>query len=414
VGTLTVAENVALTRGFARRARLIDWRGVQQRAREALSTIGVEIDVQAEVEDLSRAEQSLVAIARAVASDCRALVLDEPTASLPAADVARLFNAIERLRSQGVAVLYVTHRLDEVFEIADRVVVLRDGRLVADEPVSTMTPSGLVELIVGTTAPAHERGEPDRSGTTVVRLSNVRLGDGPATVSLDIRAGEIIGLAGLRGAGQELLGRGIAGVERLVVEFGELHGRRLHGGDLRRALAEHTGFASSHREREGLAMTLTVRENLFMNPGADGSGFASWLSPRRERAKAIGLGESVALRPNLPDVVVGTLSGGNQQKVVLARWLFLSPDLLVLEEPTMGIDVGARAEIYGLLRRAASEGLAVVVVSSDFEELAQVCQRVIVLDRGRAAGELYGDDITVSRVTDLATAGAGHETVSVA
>jgi len=412
VDTMTVAESVAMTRGFPLRGLLIDWPTVRRTARDSLVVLGASIPVDTAIGDLSRADRSIVAIARAVTGECRLLVLDEPTASLPDADVQRLFAVVRGLRARGVSVLYVTHRLDEVFTIADRLTVLRDGRVAASSDVADVTHEQLVRLIVGGEPPARVATSSQGVRQEVLRLSNIALAaDRRPVPELRVHYGEILGLVGLRGAGQELLGRGLAGVERMDFASLESNGVSFTHRQAQNYLKEHVGFASSRREQEGLAMTLTVRENLFLNPGAAGRRTMSWISRTSERTQAKKVGASVGLPPNRSEATVATFSGGNQQKVVLGRWLSTKVRVLVLEEPTMGIDVGARAEIYELIRQAVTrDGLSVVIVSSDYEELTLLCHRVLVLDRGAVARELTGGHITVDSITQFSSGGrAGKE-----
>jgi ribose transport system ATP-binding protein len=406
VDTMSVAESIALTRGFPRRAGLIDWREVRRVAKDALAVVGARIPVDAVISGLSRADRSIVAIARAITDDCTVLVLDEPTASLPDADVRRLFVILKGLRDRGVSILYVTHRLDEVFQIGDQMTVLRDGHVVACAAVAETTHEQLVRLIVGGEPPQRDRTTTESGSRDIIRLCGVALADDrPPLDEVRLRVGEILGLVGLRGGGQELLGRGLAGVEPVEIDSVEIDGVSIPRRHAARHLQRAIGFVSSRREQEGLAMTLTVRENLFMNPAAAGRRLVSWIARRRERDNAARVGESLQLIPNRPETVAGTLSGGNQQKVVLGRWLSTNVRALVLEEPTMGIDVGARAEIYRLIRRAAGAGLSVVVVSSDYEELALLCHRALVLDRGSVVKELEGRDVNVDNITHYATGG---------
>jgi ribose transport system ATP-binding protein len=404
IGSATVAENIALTRGFPRRCGLVDWKQVHTRAEAAMAAIGSGIAVGSLVSDLTRAEQSMVAIARAVDTDCSVLVLDEPTASLQDEDVQSLFRVVRRLVAGGVSILYVTHHLDEVFELADRVTVMRDGRVVADGPVGDFSHLDLVRLIVGADLRVRmRRAVCAADAPEVLALGGVQLSAATPPMDVVLHAGEIVGLAGLRGAGQELLGRGLAGVEPLSVGACRVGGEPTPVDDVAARLRGTVGFASSRRETEGLAMTLTVRENMYLNPALVGNGPLTYVAPRAERRRAADLGSTVHLRPNRPDAAVGTLSGGNQQKVVLARWLSSNRAVLVLEEPTMGIDIGARAEIYDLIQKAAADGRTVVVVSSDFEELATLCGRVLVLDRGRLVRELIGDAVTEDAVMNAAS-----------
>jgi len=409
VETMSVAEAVALTRGFPRRFGLISWRAVRDQATRVLETVGAVIPVDTLIGDLSRADRSIVAIGRAITEGCRLLVLDEPTASLSDADVHRLMTLIDGLRQRGVSVLYVTHRLDEVYEIADRLTVLRDGRTVTTQRTAEVPIAQLVSLIVGSTLAKHTPiGRSVGLGERVLRGRGIVLSpDRPELKEFNVHAGEILGVAGLRGSGQEVLGRGLAGFANLPMDGLDTSEGSLRGSAAQRWLRRNIGFASSKREQEGLALGLSVRENLFINPGARGRPILSWISPNRERQAASRTGTDLQLRPNRPDAVSGTLSGGNQQKVILGRWLVTDRPLLVLEDPTMGIDVGARAEIYGVIERLASEGRSIVVVSSDFEELTLICHRVVVLDRGSLAAELRGDQVTVDAITHYCAGGQG-------
>jgi ribose transport system ATP-binding protein len=400
---MSVAENVALARGFPRgRFGTIDRRAAEAIARDTLARVGCDVDPTTRVGSLGRTEKSLVAIARALASDCDVLVLDEPTASLPAHDVERLFAVLATLKSRGVAMIYVSHRLDEIFRVADRVVVLRDGALVADAPVAETTPDALVRLIVGRAtfdAFAKTARPPGPVRLEVRGLSTADAGP----LDLDLAGNELLGLVGLRGAGQEGVGRALFGA---VPHAGtvRLDGRTLDLSSPVAALREGVGLMARDRGEEAVAAGLGVRENLFLNPAAAGRGLLSALSPRREGRRAAQIGRTVNLRPNAPELPIEALSGGNQQKVVVARWLATGRRLLVAEDPTAGVDVGAKAEIYGLLARALDAGLAVVVVSTDFEEVAQICGRALVFSRGRIVAELAGAALTAEALISAASA----------
>jgi len=403
VGSMSVAESIALVQGFPRRRGLISWPRVAGIAQAALDVVGASIPLASLVSELSRADQSVVAVARAVSRDCRVIVLDEPTASLGEDEVRRLFAVIRQLALGGVSVIYVSHRLDEIFQIANRVTVLRDGRVVSDNEIGDLDHDKLVELIVGSQMAKRVRAAVPAPGDELIALRGLRIDTDTDPFDLCLNAGEIVGAAGLRGAGQEQLGRSLAGVEPILVDHFAVRGSPVGPRKASAVLAQLAGFASSRREQEGLAMTLSVRENMFMNPGARGQSPLRWTSHRTERKQADVLGASVQLQPNAPDNTVATLSGGNQQKVILGRWLSVDRPLLVLEEPTMGVDVGARAEIYGLIERAAAGGLAVLVVSSDFEELESLCHRVLVLDRGSLAVELSGGEVTQDAIIRAAS-----------
>lgn len=399
---MTVAENVGLAQGFSRRGGLIDWRQTEARSLEALRLVGIDFDPTTRVQNLTRTEKSLVAIARALAVEADVLVLDEPTASLPADEVERLFEALRPLKSRGVGIIYVSHRLDEIFRIADRVAVLRDGRLVGQQAVSDTTPDQLVQMIVGRPAAQMFKKAHLKPGKTVLEVRDlVCAGAGPVT--FELRQGELLGLVGLRGAGQENVGRALFGAE----PFGGtvlLNDAPPDLSNPQAAMQSGIGLIARDRTEESVAMALSLRENTFLNPSASGRSLFSVLSPRREAASAHAIGERVGLRPNDQDLAIEALSGGNQQKVVVGRWLATNRTLLIAEDPTAGVDVGAKAEIYRLIASALEEGLAVIVVSTDFEEVAHICHRTLVFSRGVIVKELAGDALTNAAVIHAASA----------
>ncbi len=404
VDWMTVAENIALGVGYRRARGLISWRRTRERAAEALALFDVSIDPDARILALSRTERSLVAIARALAADAEIIVLDEPTASLPADEVERLLAGLRDLRRTGVAMIYVSHRLDEVFAVADRVAVLRDGSLVACKPVADVDPAGLVTAIVGAAPSQVFARAPAPAGPIRLALSGfTTMGAGP--VDLALRGGEIVGLVGLRGAGQEAIGRALFGTRPILGGETSLDGAPFRPGSPSHAIACGLGLLAGDRVGESLGMSLSVRENMFLNPGALGRALLRPRAIGRECDEAAAAGARTGLRPNDPRRAVETLSGGNQQKVVLARWLALARRVLVLEEPTAGVDVGAKAEIYTLLRHALADGLAILVVSTDFEEVSNICHRALVFSRGIVATEIDGDALSVASILAAASAG---------
>ncbi|MEU0723843.1 sugar ABC transporter ATP-binding protein [Streptomyces sp. NPDC006140] len=405
VDWMTVAENIALTTGYARRAGLISWRRTRERCVGALRIVAGHLDPDAPVSALAPADRSLVAIARALAARARLIVLDEPTARLPAADSARLFSVLHDLRDRGHAVLYVSHRLDEVYQVADTFAVLRDGRLVSHGPLAGHSPARLVHDIVGAEeAPAARR--PARApapAPAVLTLDGVRTAR-TAPVSLELAAGEVLGLVGLSDAGHTDLGRALAGAGPLLGGRAVLHGRPYRPRTVAEAVARGVGFVPGDRLREGCLAELTVRENLMANPRAGGGPAPRWIGPRRERARAAALIDRFAVRPRDSETPIATLSGGNQQKVMIGRWLRADLRLLILEEPTAGVDVGAKAAIHRLLQQALEAGLAVLLLSTDFEEVAGVCRRTLVFVRGAVTAELGGPALTVAGLTRAASA----------
>lgn len=397
---MTVAENIALSMGFPRTLGMISERRMNQQAEQVLEQVGGGIDPRTRIFDLPRTERSLLAIARALVGRPRLLVLDEPTASLPQDDVERLFTVVRRLRDQGTGMIYVSHRLDEIYQITSRAVIMRNGRLVADTSVEELSHADLVELIVGheTRDVVFDPPQPEQR----VALSGVRVGDvGP--IDLQVRRGEIIGLCGLRGAGHAEVGRAVAGVVPTTAGTLTMDGRENPYATVRDAITARVGFVTSNRETESLAPGMSVRENLFLNPSLWGTPWYRPLSEKAEAVRARQIADTYSVRPRDPELAADTLSGGNQQKVILARWLALGRDLVVLEEPTMGVDVGAKSEIYALLRDAANAGTTVVVVTTDLEEASLICHRALVFERGAVAAELTGDQITIGALTAAAS-----------
>ncbi len=408
VDWMTVAENMALVMGFPRRLGLIDWPLVRQRAQKALHEVGIDLDPDARAFDLSRTEKSLLAIARAVAVEAEVLVLDEPTASLPADDVRHLFGVLRQLKEKRVGMIYVTHRLDEVIEIADDICVMRDGYHVAGGATVDYTLRDLVRAIVGQEAERNlRRPQVAVEAPNLLTLENVLIGDtGP--VSFTLRQGEMLALAGLRGAGQEEVGRCLFGMRTPEAGRISLHGKPLVVDSPLAAIRAGISMVAGDRINESVVMSMSVRENLFLNPcnlghapfAAYGAGSETPLANRKV--------QEFDVRPKNINIDISALSGGNQQKVVMARWLNMKSPLLILEDPTAGVDVGARAEIYHILNQALDLGIAVLVVSNDFEEIAHICSRALVFNRGQVVGELFDDDVSFANLLALAC-GSGQE-----
>jgi ribose transport system ATP-binding protein len=381
----TVAENIFLGRE-PRRGVLIDRRGMEDRARELLEELAPDdpISPRELVGNLPVARQQSVEIAKALSLDSRIMVMDEPTAALAAHEVERLFEQIHRLKQRGLAVLYVSHRLKEVFEIADRITVLKDGKLVKTVASDEVTSPELVRLMVGRELDQYfpPRAAPEARGPVRLR---VRGGgnDLLSGIDLDVHAGEIVGIAGLQGSGRTELARAIFGADPFHYGSVELDGKERRIGSPRTAVAAGIGFVTEDRKAEGLALAQSIRDNVSL----------AWRglkrSLRREHELEVGtLVKAVELRFRGLGQEVRFLSGGNQQKVVLAKWLATEPRLVIFDEPTRGIDVGAKAGIHDLIRGLANEGVAVVMISSELPEVIGMSDRVIVMRQGSIAGEL--------------------------
>lgn len=411
IDSLSAAENIAFSCGFPRRGGLIDWAQVRRKAREALALVDGGIDPETPVGELERTQKSLVAIARALAMDAELLVLDEPTASLPADDAERLFAVLERLRASGVGMIYVSHRLDEIFRVADQVAVMRDGRLVCRKAIADTDPQDLVRQIVGREPEQLYLAALACNGELLLQVRD--LASGPLRgLSFELHAGEILALAGLRGAGQELIGRALFGL--LPIDAGQvlLDGQALRPRSPAAAMRRGLGLVAGDRCGESLPLPMSVRENLYLNPLANGLGLFGWIAPQREREQAQELVRRFGVRPNATECAVETLSGGNQQKVVMARWLEITGRLLILEEPTAGVDVGAKADIYRLIQRALEQGLAVLLISTDFEEVANIAHRALVFSRARVVASLAKDQLSVNSLLQHASASEARAAVA--
>ena len=385
VGQLDTMDNLALGHGYdVGRFKQIRWREVERAAREALDRLGYDIDVRTPLDRLSMSERTAVAVARALSArrtEARLLVLDEPTANLPGPEVERLFALLRRIRDTGVAILFISHHFNEVFSLAERVTVLRDGRIVATRTVSEIDDATLVELMIGRRlelADAHHQGT--RTGDTLLRLSGVG-GRVLNDLDLDVAAGEVVGVAGITGSGREELVPLIFGgrPRRGVVEVG---GQILTPERPDLAVAAGMGCVPAERYTNAVLHDHTVRENVVITrPGVHVA--QGLLRHSREKADVREWLELLDVRPRATENPIGTLSGGNQQKVMLARWFRTKPRVLILDEPTQGVDVAAQADIHELIDQAADQGVAVLVCSTESEELARLADRVIVLSAGR-------------------------------
>lgn len=397
---MTVGESVALGSKYPRQSGLISWTGVRDMAEEALRNVAPHINVNDPINRLSRADRSLVAIARALFAQSDVLVLDEPTASLPAEDCEQLFEVLRKLRDNGVAIVYVSHRLDEIFKVADRVTVLRDGKVVEDGAIATFDPGSLVRAIVGRETAAFDLGAIG-SGSPLLQVNGLA-GENVRTATFAMNEGEVLGLIGLNGAGQREVGRMIAGAMPHYQGTIELNGKKV-SGNIASVVLRGISLITSSRAEEGLAMGLTIRENIFPNLRVRGLRAFSWVKPGKEITAAQELTERFNVKPRATELAIATLSGGNQQKVILARWLSIARSLIVLEEPTAGVDVGAKGDIYRLIHESTQKNLSILLVSTDFEEVALMAHRALVFADGEIVAELQRDQITVENLVTYAS-----------
>jgi simple sugar transport system ATP-binding protein len=396
IPTLSVAKNLTLEHQ-QRRFGLISWRAARARARAALARLNLDIDVERPLAAYSVAIQQLVAIARALEGDTRVLVLDEPTASLDAREVELLFGILRELKARGIAIVFITHFIDQVYAVADRITVLRNGRVVGTAATPELSRLALISLMLGRELghAIHERpaDTADTRGEPFVSVENLGRRHFMAPLDLAVRNGEVVGLAGLLGSGRTETAKLLFGAVRADSGMVRVRGKRVKIRSPRQAIRLGFGFCPEDRKGEGIFPELTVRENIVLALQSK-RGWLRRLPPAEQDRLADSMIEALAIATPDAEKPVGQLSGGNQQKVILARWLVSQSRLLILDEPTRGIDVGAHEEVVALIRRLCAEGLALLVASSELDEIVAVSNRVAVLRDRRKVAEISGGAIT--------------------
>jgi ribose transport system ATP-binding protein len=402
---LSIAENflIGAEAAYARPGGLIDRRALREAVTNVLASVGLRRDPDDLVADLGVGERQLVEIGKALQRKSRFLILDEPTAALTEQETSRLFEILRSLREQGVGIIYISHRLAEVFELADTVVVLRDGQEVATRDIAPTNEAELVELMVGrqiTNLYPRITSTPGKVALRLDHVSTTKVRD----VSLVVKAGEIVGLGGMMGSGRTEIARAIAGLDPVVSGTLEVDGEPAHFRSPRAALATGVAFLTEDRKYDGLILPFSAQQNLAL-PTLGARQRFSLIDEREERTFAQRMRDSLHIKLQSLDQPVERLSGGNQQKVALGKWLAENPKVLVLDEPTRGVDVGAKQEIYNLMNDLKRQGKAIVMISSDLPELLGMSDRVYVVRDYTVAGELDGQDMTQVEFMRVATGG---------
>lgn len=395
IDSMTVAENIAFDRGYPTRGKfLISWSRLHRQTQELLDEWDLQLSASEQVSGLSQVNRSLVAIARALSTRASCVVLDEPTASLPAPEVDRLLAAVAGVRESGIAIIYVTHRLSEIVRVADDFVVLRNGLIAEQGSVATTPHEDLVRFVVGEESAERPAAVARRAGgACILSLQNVA-GRALRDANIEVLAGEILGLVGLEGAGHQEVGRIVAGIDTARAGRMTLAGEKYNPRSPSQAHASKVVFLAGDRVRESAVMPFTCVENYHLRAGGT-RPLIRHNFECRETSEVIGEWGVVAKSARVP---MSSLSGGNQQKLLVAKWLNSGPLVFVAEEPTAGVDVGARRTIHQRLRDAVGPGTTVIITSTDSEEIAELCDRVVVFRAGRSAVELTGADITEARV----------------
>jgi simple sugar transport system ATP-binding protein len=392
---LSVAENIFAGRyprcGIAQGFR-IDWATLHQRARELVARIGLQIDVTRLLSDYPVAVQQLVAIARALSIESRVLILDEPTSSLDDDEVRKLFEVLRRLSAEGLAIVFVTHFLNQVYAVSDRITVLRNGSWVGEWPVHDLPPQALIAAMLGRDLAATSAANTtattfDAHQTPLLKTEGLGQGNHLQPMDLQIQAGEVVGLAGLLGAGRTELARLLFGLEQPDRGMLRIDGKAVNFSDPRDAIAQGLALCPEERKTDGIVAELSVRENIALALQAR-MGVGKFLSRAEQTALADRYIQLLGIKTASVDTPIGLLSGGNQQKAILARWLAIEPRLLILDEPTRGIDIAAKQEIMDQILHLARGGMAVLFISSEMSEVVRVAHRIVVLRDRRKVGEL--------------------------
>ena len=399
--TLTVKENIAFSEQVDKRNKFVDWKGVEDTARKALDDLGVDIDVDARLNTLSTAKQQLIAIARALVYDAKLLVMDEPTSALSGGEVDALFAIVEKLRARGMGIIFISHKLDELFRIADRMTVLRDGKLIGGAPTSEMTRNKLIGMMVGREIVEEHLGA-KHIGEKILEVKNISKQGNYKNISFELRRGEVLGITGLVGAGRTEMVRALFGLNQ--PDSGEIIIDNQSVIPKSPAQAEALGiaFVPESRQTEGLVLSQNVENNITLPILETLKNRLGLIDVKKRRTCAEELIQKLNVKPPYPHMDAMKLSGGNQQKVVVAKWLATEPKILIVDEPTNGIDVGSKSEIHHLLRDLADSGMAVIMVSSELPEIFSISDRILVMRRGRINGEFDGVTATQEQLMEKA------------
>ncbi|MFG1811692.1 sugar ABC transporter ATP-binding protein [Streptomyces sp. NPDC049040] len=399
---LSVAENIFVGRQPRRSLGRVDHQAVRRAAAGLFDRLGVDLDPDRAARGLSIADQQLVEIAKALSFDARVLIMDEPTAALTGSEVARLFGVVRALREGGAAVLFISHRLEEVFALCQHVTILRDGGWIGSGPVGGLTEDELVRRMVGRDLDELYPKQDTKTGEVALSVSRLTREGVFTDVSFEVRRGEIVGLAGLVGAGRSEVARAVFGVDRWDAGEVRVDGRKLRSGAPSLAMKAGLALVPEDRRAQGLVMGMSVERNINLT-GLGKTSRAGVMNRGAERSRAVDWAVRLQVKYARLADAVGTLSGGNQQKVVLAKWLATAPGVLIVDEPTRGIDVGTKAEVHRLLSRLAADGVAVLMISSDLPEVLGMADRILVMHEGRLVAEIPRADATEESVMAAAT-----------
>ena len=398
---LTVRENIAISQQLESGKKLISWKKMDQIARKALAEVGIDIDLGARLGSLSIAKQQLIAIARALVYDAKIIVMDEPTSTLSKGEVETLFNIIKMLKERGIGIVFITHKFEELFIVSDRITVLRDGKHVGTYPASEVTHDQLIYLMVGREVTSDRlRGIPDKED--VLSVSSISKKGNYKDVSFSVKKGEIVGITGLVGAGRTEVAHAIFGLNTPESGTIQLEGKPIKPKSPKEAMDLGIAYVPESRQLEGLILRQDVENNITLSTIKSFANKLSLINSKGRAESAQDWISKLGVRPSYPDMLASKLSGGNQQKVVVAKWLSTHPKVLVVDEPTNGVDVGAKREIHLLLRKLADDGMGIIVISSELPEILAISDRILVMRQGRIVAEFDGDEATQEAIMNMA------------
>ncbi|MGE5462325.1 MAG: sugar ABC transporter ATP-binding protein [Syntrophothermus sp.] len=399
---LDVAENIFVGYQPLAAGGRIDWRKLYRQAEELLTSLGVHLDLKQKARTLSIAQQQMVEIARAFSLNARILIMDEPTSSLTLNEVADLFRLVRRLRDEGTAIIFISHRLEELFEIADRVTVLRDGTYVGTRPLKEVSRDDLIRMMVGRTITNLFPKQAVKAGDVVLEVENLTRAGAFRDISFELRKGEILGMAGLVGAGRTNVARAIFGVEPATSGHIRLDGKEVAITSPQQAIELGLAYVPEDRQLHGLIPAMPITSNISL-PTLKNFAHWNWMDFQMERKATYEAARQMEVRANHIWQMARELSGGTQQKVVLAKWLATHPRILILDEPTRGIDVGTKAAVHGLMSKLAAEGMAILMISSELPEVLGMSDRIIVMHEGHMTAQLTRAEATQENIIAAAT-----------
>lgn len=399
---LSIAENIFMGRYPLKRPGVVDWKATMQRAQELFDHWGMPYRPAQKMRTLKMADMQMIEIVKAISFNAKLIIMDEPTSAITEREVQKLFSFIRELKNRGITIVIITHKLDEVFQIADAISVLRDGQYIGSKPISAITKDEMVTMMVGREINNMFAAKQGEIGDVLLDVRHLKNGTRVRDVSFQLHRGEILGFAGIMGAGRTETLRCVFGLDR--AESGEvwLDGKKLHIRHVRDAISNGIMMATESRKDDGLVLCRSIRENMTL-PSLYRTSAHGVINRKKEKQTVSDFSSKLRVKTASLETMANALSGGNQQKVILCKWLMMHPQVLIVDEPTRGIDIGAKAEIYQIMSDLASQGVGIIVISSDMEEVIGVSDRILVMCEGQISGSLNRDEVTQEKIMELAS-----------